>query len=86
MRDALEYQERINSFKIPSLSKQYEILKSIAKLHIVDPHQIKNLIEDSDLSKLSKQEILEYIRQRSDYDKSWNDKYLKLWKYSIICS
>lgn len=76
MRDAIEYQERINTFKIPSLSKQYEILKSITKLHIVNPHQIKDLIEDTELSKLPKHELLQYIKQRSDYDKSWNEKYL----------
>jgi hypothetical protein len=75
MRDMSEYQECIASFKIERLNTDFEILKSIAKLHMVGPEQLGDVISDSPLSKWPKSELELFIKMRSDYDRTWLGKY-----------
>ena len=75
MRDMSEYQECIASFKIDRLNADFEILKAIAKLHMVGPAQLADVISDSALSKWPKTELDAFLKMRSDYDRSWLGKY-----------
>lgn len=75
MRDMSEYQECIASFKIDRLNNDYDILKAIAKLHMVNPEQLSDVISDSALAKWPKTELESFIKMRSDYDRTWLGKY-----------
>lgn len=75
MRDMSEYQECIGSFKIERLNVEYDILKAIAKLHMVGPEQLSDVVSDSALSKLTKTELESFIKMRSDYDRTWLGKH-----------
>lgn len=75
MRDMSEYQECIGSFKIERLNVDYDILKALAKLHMVGPEQLSDVISDSALAKWPKTELESFIKMRSDYDRTWLGKY-----------
>jgi len=75
MRDMSEYQECIATFKIEKLDTDYDILKAIAKIHMVGPEQLGDVISDSALCKWTKHELEQFIKMRSDYDRSWPGKY-----------
>jgi hypothetical protein len=75
MRDMSEYQECIGTFKIERLNSDFDVLKAIAKMHIVKPDQIGDVITDSALSKWQKPEIESFIKMRSDYDRTWVGKF-----------
>lgn len=75
MRDVSEYQECVASFKIDKVNSDFDILKAIAKLHMVKPEQLSDVISDSGLSKWAKTELEQFIRMRSDFDRAWIGKY-----------
>jgi len=76
MRDLTEYQNCITIFNDEYLTQQYDVLKSLYKLHLVGPAQIRDLIQESSLSTLKKDELEEFVRQRSDYSSQWVGKYI----------
>jgi len=75
MRDMSEYQECVASFKIDKVNTEFDILKAIAKLHMVRPEQLSDVISDSGLSKWPKTELELFIKMRSDFDRAWIGKY-----------
>ena len=75
MRDVSEYQECVASFKIDKVNTDFDILKALAKLHMVGPAQLSDVISDSGLSKWPKTTLEQFIRMRSDFDKTWIGKY-----------
>lgn len=47
------------------------MLRDVANLHIVPAENLQTLMEDSNLARMNKAELLAIIRQRSDQQKSW---------------
>lgn len=53
------------------MRQEFEVLRDVANLHIVPAENLQTLMEDSNLARMNKAELLAIIRQRSDQQKSW---------------
>jgi len=76
MRDLAEYKDLIQIFDIPQVNDAFELLGEISKVHLVAPENLKTVIEEGPLSRMDKNEVMNYVRLRSDYKSTWVGKYI----------
>jgi hypothetical protein len=76
MRDMREYCDCIAKFNVTALNTHFTILESIAKLHLLAPEQLPNLIQETGLKSMSDQDIYDFVRHRSDFTPTWLGKWI----------
>jgi len=76
MRDLAEYKDSVKIFHLPAVNEAFEILCEISKIHLVAPENLKTIIEEGVLSRLDKNELMAYIRLRSDFKSVWIGKFV----------
>ena len=55
---------------------KYEIFKDLANIHLVSPENLKEVLSESRMSKLDKQDVLKYVQLRKDFRSAWIGKYI----------
>eukprot|EP00727_Mastigamoeba_balamuthi_P003016 m51a1_g12711 hypothetical protein (137) ;mRNA; f:191-702 len=75
MRDLSEYRDCARLFGATSTDKLFEQLSDIAKLFLISPSNFLELIKESQLAQMHRPEVLEFIKNRSDFDIAWFEKY-----------
>ncbi|KAN0023355.1 hypothetical protein ACTFIU_011525 [Dictyostelium citrinum] len=73
MRDLTEYRNLSKQFKSQKVDDAFELLFEISKLHLVNPENFKLVIEGGALTRMSKQDLIIFIKQRSDFKSIWLD-------------
>ncbi|KAN0029803.1 hypothetical protein ACTA71_007940 [Dictyostelium dimigraforme] len=73
MRDLTEYRNLSKQFKSQKVDDAFELLFEISKLHLVNPENFKLVIEGGSLTRMSKQDLIIFIKQRSDFKSIWLD-------------
>lgn len=76
LRDLTEYKECGALFNSKLVQEKFEILRDLANIHMGAPENLQSFYSESHLSKLDKQEILTYVRLRSDFNRTWIGKYI----------
>jgi len=76
MRDLAEYKDTLKLFQIPTVDEACEILGEISKIHLVAPENLKTVVDEGLLSRMDKNELLTYVRLRSDYKSTWIGKFI----------
>jgi alpha-amylase/alpha-mannosidase (GH57 family) len=59
-----------------AVQREFELLRDIANLFIVDEAQWKSVIEASTLSRLSRNDILLLVQRRTDWKSAFAKKYI----------
>jgi len=72
LRDLTEYKEHAKLFNSESIVEKFEVLREIANVHLVAPESLNSLIEET---KMNRQDILQFVRLRSDYRGGWGVKF-----------
>jgi hypothetical protein len=67
MRDLNEMKEFFQSWPSAAVQREFELLRDIANLFVVDEAQWKSVIEASTLSRLSRNDILLLVQRRTDW-------------------
>jgi hypothetical protein len=57
LRDLTEYQNCVGSFKLEKIRSDFDILAAIAKLHLVSPEQMREVIKESPLARVPQSEL-----------------------------
>jgi hypothetical protein len=60
------------------LNEHFAILKDIANIYLVPAENLRALVEESSLSKLSPAEVYDFIKLRSDFKANWMGKYVPI--------
>jgi len=76
MRDINEYRECVSRFGSPTAVLQHALLTDVAKIFLVNPENLRSLVEDSDLSSLDPTEFVDLVRARADFKSAWIGKYI----------
>ncbi|KYQ93399.1 exocyst complex subunit 5 [Tieghemostelium lacteum] len=73
LRDLTEYKETMKKFKSHKVDDGFELLFEISKLHFIVPENFKAIIESGCLSRMPKNDLIIFIKQRSDFQSLWLD-------------
>jgi hypothetical protein len=76
MRDLNEMKEVFQSWPSAAIQSEFELLRDIANLFIVDEQQWRSVIEASSLMRLSRNDILLLVQRRTDFKSTFAKKYL----------
>lgn len=74
-QDVIRYQSVIDSWEIPELTENFQILKEISNLFTVQPDLINSLITEGHLANLKVYTVKQYISKRTDFSPSYFDRF-----------
>jgi hypothetical protein len=70
MRDIGAYREATSQFKSAKADADFAELHELASLLMIEPEHLPSLVQEGDLAKMDHAELQDFIRMRSDYNKS----------------
>lgn len=71
-----EYREVSKHFNSESILEKFEVLEAVGKIYTVPPENLKVLTSETKLAKMDKQDILTFVKLRSDFKPQWLRDYL----------
>ncbi len=75
-RDMQEYKQCVMAhFAFGRVVDSFDLLSDLASIHLVGASQLRTLIDESSLNTLSRAQLLDYIRLRTDYKPAWVQQY-----------
>lgn len=75
-RDLTDYHELSRMFGSQAVTDQFESLKGVASLHLVSPENLSVLMREGALSRIPREDLLAFVRLRSDFKSQWVGKYV----------
>ncbi|EMG47449.1 SEC10 Exocyst complex component SEC10 [Candida maltosa Xu316] len=76
-KDVIRYQSVIDTWEIPELSEQFQILKEIGNLFTVQADLVNSLIKEGQLAHMKPYTVRQYISKREDFNPSYADRFFK---------
>ena len=76
-KDVIQFQSTVDSWKIPEISEQFQILKEIANLFTVHPDLINSLVSEGQLANVKPYTIRQYVMKRTDFNPSYIERFFK---------
>lgn len=73
-QDVIRYQSVIDSWEIPGLSENFQILREISNLFTVQPNLLNSLITEGHLANLKIYTVKQYISKRTDFTPSYLER------------
>ncbi|GAM22355.1 hypothetical protein SAMD00019534_055300 [Acytostelium subglobosum LB1] len=73
IRDLNSYKDLSKIFKSHRVEELFEVLFEISKLHFVGPENFKSVVEGGPLSRMDRNDLIAFIKQRSDFKSPWLD-------------
>lgn len=74
-QDVINYQSVIDTWEIPELTENFQILKEISNLFTVQPNLINSLITEGHLAKLKIYTVRQYISKRTDFSPNYLERF-----------
>lgn len=74
-QDVIRYQSVIDSWELPELSENFQILREISNLFTVQPNLINSLISEGHLANLKIYSVRLYISKRTDFTPSYMERF-----------
>eukprot|EP01116_Phalansterium_solitarium_P008722 TRINITY_DN22691_c0_g1_i1.p1 TRINITY_DN22691_c0_g1~~TRINITY_DN22691_c0_g1_i1.p1 ORF type:complete len:793 (-),score=379.60 TRINITY_DN22691_c0_g1_i1:84-2462(-) len=72
LRDLTAYKECAKQlFTNDGVLDEFETLRELANIHLVAPDHLKVVLSESRLAKMDRNEVMQFIRLRSDYNRNW---------------
>lgn len=73
LRDVNAYRQVFRTLRHAAIDDTFDILHEVANLYALPPENVAGFIRDGNLSKMSKQSLMDVIKRRWDY-KTHGDK------------
>jgi len=71
-----EYKTCANKlFPLSKTDVTFEVLDAVNALHFMEPERLRDMMVEGPLSTLPRQEVLKYIKLRSDFKNAWVQQY-----------
>eukprot|EP01027_Heterolobosea_sp_BB2_P013733 GEZU01019772.1.p1 GENE.GEZU01019772.1~~GEZU01019772.1.p1 ORF type:complete len:112 (+),score=41.42 GEZU01019772.1:136-471(+) len=67
MRDITDYQNCVKSFGVGAVEDKFNLLREISNIFLVAAENIEAVLMEIPLSKVSKEELLSYVKMRHDF-------------------
>ncbi|KAL0479910.1 Exoc5 [Acrasis kona] len=67
MRDLGEYQKCMRRFEVQAVDDLFDALREVSNLFLVAPQNMENVLGQLDNKKMSKEEIHDFVKMRTDY-------------------
>lgn len=74
-KDVIRYQSVIDTWQMPELSENFQLLREIGNLFTVHPNLINSLVTEGRLANLKPYTIRQYISKRSDFNPSYLERF-----------
>lgn len=74
-QDVIRYQMVIDSWEVPELSDEFQLLREISNLFTVQPNLINSLIVEGHLAGLKISTVRQYISKRVDFSPSYIERF-----------
>lgn len=74
-QDVIRYQMVIDSWEVPELSEEFQLLREISNLFTVQPNLINSLIVEGHLAGLKISTVRQYISKRVDFSPSYIERF-----------
>jgi hypothetical protein len=76
MEDLSAYREGAMIFQSQAILEKFDILKELSVIHYLSPENLEIIFTNTKLAELEREEVIAFIRMRSDFKSSWIGKYI----------